>query len=264
MNNIISEDKNLIIGSSDTKYVQSANSLFHFMKKIEYLKTELEQKCMVPRYFDEDASFYNIQGLSTMAYPMICFCDIKLHTIFPHSEVYGNYAIAFSKDFCINKSIQPITYLNDKSTYFEKIRGAIITAVNCDNDDVVYEMLSDQLVYSMSYTKPLIGIQKGQKKNFHDEQEWRYIPDLSLTEMPYFIMNSVDKGDLKENYNETLKYIDKGKLEFDYSDVQYLFVENKNDKTILIDFINSLDIDESDKYNLISNILVLDTIRGDL
>ena len=48
------------IGTNTTKYIQSSNSLFHFMKKIEYLKTEISEKCMVPRYFDEDASFYNL------------------------------------------------------------------------------------------------------------------------------------------------------------------------------------------------------------
>lgn len=264
MQSIRNDNDNKSLGSSNTTYIQSANSLFHFMKDFKYLKMKIDQKCIIPRYNEEDVRFFGIQGLDTISYPMICFCDIKLHNIFPHSAVYGEYAIAFSKDFCLEKSIQPITYLNTKSNYFDNLRQAIQSCISTEINHPSYEIISDQLIYSMSYMKPLVGIQDKKYKNFHDEQEWRFIPDLTLTEMPYFVINPSEKGDYTNNLNVTMENINKTKLLFEYKDIQYLFVKNNSDRKRLIDHIIKMSITDQEKYDIISKISVLDTLRGDL
>lgn len=257
------EDEAEELGANKIRYVQSANSLFHFMKKIDYLKAEIEEKSMVPRYCEEDASFYKLEELKTIAYPMICFCDIKLHNIFPHAEYYGYYAIAFSKDFGIKKNIQPIMYLNTESQYCCNLQKAF-RSFTTDIADLSYEIIADTIIYTISYIKPLEGQQKEETKNFHDEQEWRFIPDLTLTEMPYFIINASKRNKYMANLNDTLKMIDKVKLKFEYDDIQYLFVNKPEDRNELISFIKNLSISEEEKYLLISKISVLNMIKGDL
>ena len=94
--------------------VQSANTLFHFEKKSEYLFSIIEKMAIVPRYCVEDIDYLDI-GIEEIAYPMLCFCDINLHKIQEHMNFYGQYGIAFSKQWGISRGIQPIQYVNPNS-----------------------------------------------------------------------------------------------------------------------------------------------------
>lgn len=109
-------------------YAQSANTLFHFMKKVEYLEEILEKKAIVPRYCKEDLEYLNIEdGKNSFIEAFVlqkCFCDIPFHKLtenfqlqatgdnylnlseseksrvqnkYTHPDFYGEYAIAFSK-----------------------------------------------------------------------------------------------------------------------------------------------------------------------
>lgn len=259
--------------SKKIKYQQSANSLFHFMEKLEYLEMKLQSKCLVPRYVTEEAEHYKIPNLTQIAYPMICFSDINLHRILPHADEYGNFAISFSKDFSIKNSIQPITYINIESNYFKNFKKALLSSFS-DNehlDDLTFETISDSLIYTMSYMKRLTGTQKSKKnpdekedKNFHDEHEWRFIPDVSSTDMPYFVTNAIENNDLIENYNKTLESIDSVKISFDYEDIQYIFVNDEKSRKELIDKILSFHISDDEKYLTISKISVLSLLKGDI
>ena len=53
------------MGKIDLKYddyAQSANTIFNFMKKPEYLKEILEKKAIIPRYCKEDLVYLNIHN----------------------------------------------------------------------------------------------------------------------------------------------------------------------------------------------------------
>lgn len=43
-------------------YAQSANTIFNFMKKSEYLKEILEKKAIIPRYCKENLEYLNIHN----------------------------------------------------------------------------------------------------------------------------------------------------------------------------------------------------------
>lgn len=83
---------------------QSANTLFRFFKKADYLFDTLEKSAMIPRYYVETIDYLNVQ-MKHIAYPMICFCDINLHKMSEHIGFYGAYGIAFSKEWGMNKGI---------------------------------------------------------------------------------------------------------------------------------------------------------------
>ena len=132
-------------------YAQSANTLFHFMKKFEYLEEILEKKALIPRYCKEDLQYLNIGG-SSFAEAFVlqkCFCDIPFHKLtenfqlqaigdhyqslsedekikvpskYTHTDFYGEYAIAFSKGWGEKNNLQPIHYLNEYSNHTKDIR----------------------------------------------------------------------------------------------------------------------------------------------
>lgn len=254
-------------GTNAPDYKQSANSLFHFMSKSKYLYEILKTKRISPRYYPEEAEHYKIDGLNNIAFPMICFCDIKLHRIFEHADYYGYYAISFSKDFSKTQKIQPILYLNENSFFFERFKKGLHTAYDLSDNEssIEFENISDAIVLSLSYMKRLKGIQKGTQKNFHDEQEWRYIPDLQETEMPSFLPNVEFEKTLLENYNNALLTMKEVGIRFEYSDIKYIILKSDKEREECIKHIISFDnISDMEKYLLISRIITFDDLRSDL
>lgn len=200
-------------------YAQSANTLFHFMKKFEYLEEILEKKALIPRYCKEDLQYLNIGG-SSFAEAFVlqkCFCDIPFHKLtenfqlqaigdhyqslsedekikvpskYTHTDFYGEYAIAFSKGWGEKNNLQPIHYLNEYSNHTKDISNLINQIL--DMDDVL-DVYADDLLNRLCFVKPLRGIMKRKfkrnngidveidfQKNFHDEQEWRYVPSIDI------------------------------------------------------------------------------------
>lgn len=306
------------IGQDD--YIQSANTLFHFMKQKEFLKGALYRKALVPRFCREDISYLNInvngRKFKEVAILQKCFCDIPLHKItakfdcvlteesrkelkdlfaYDHTEYYGTYAIAFSKKWCEENNLQPIHYLNDKSTYTRDFK-LFIERLFCAND--LPDEFATDILQRLALVKPLRGKMKRNidikeeinfLKNFHDEQEWRFIPDLSkikevnrnstykclpLIANPNLLNEKVSPEiyliDIQSNELEKEKYKSLW-LNFTYNDIRYIIVPDKQSRIDIINFIMELpksNLDESEKisliqYLLISKILVLDEIRKD-
>ncbi len=264
------------------KYRQSANTLFNFMPKIEYLYKKLKEKRIVPRYVSEDAQYLKVPNLLSFETPMICFCDINLHKISLHARGYGNFggygcfAIAFSKEFCLKHSVQPVHYINENSDFFNSFSTALNTALDCtDQENTNFEIISDQLVKNVMYMKPLTGIQSAEIKNFHDEQEWRFVPDLSHSDMPQFLTNSK----ILDEFNGAIEKLANEKsddctsdvfnicFKFEYSDIKYLIIDREEKRAEFIKWImqlkNGENCSEEDCIDLISKIRVLDTIEED-
>lgn len=66
-------------------YAQSANTLFHFMKKQEYLNSILRRRAIIPRYCIETIDYLNIRNgtrlFNEVAILQKCFCDIPFHKL---------------------------------------------------------------------------------------------------------------------------------------------------------------------------------------
>lgn len=309
----------LIPAMPDEDYAQSANVLFHFMPKIEYLKDILEKHALVPRFCMENFEYLNLKaGEVPFREALVlqkCFCDIPFHKLKDtfklelvegeetkltaeeqadlakrntHPNCYGPYAIAFSKKWCENQKLQPIQYVNgaselarDFGVLFEMLWGM---------DDLSDEFANDAL-NRLTLMKPLRGImnRKFERKdresvtikifkNFHDEQEWRYVPNaeaLSQVKLERIIANptilSIPEFQRRTNASlatETYKAL---WLNFRYDDIRYIIVSNSNDRVDLINFILELPEEQFDsseqmkesKMVLISKILVLEEIGKD-
>ncbi len=252
------------------KSIQSANSLFNFMRKTEYLKLILKNKAFIPRYYEEIIDYLNLSKITKIAFPMTCFCDIHVQKISSHCSNYGSIGIGMSKVWGINSGIQPIHYINSNSRIIKELQELFKFDEDESNLEIV-DKYKNYLLEHVIFIKPLQGkmYRNGQyvSANFHDEREWRYIPniteDIDLPEvisqdmfMNQTAYNSFSKGILT---HENLW------LRFEYSDIRYLFLQNDEDRDEIIDFINNdLDISMKEKFILISKIVVLDSIGEDL
>lgn len=295
-------------------YAQSANTIFNFMKKSEYLKEILEKKAIIPRYCKENLEYLNIHN-GDIVFPeaMVlqkCFCDIPFHKLtenfylnpvgeiysnlssdekkriknnYTHTDFYGEYGIAFSKEWGEKNNLQPIHYLNEQSQYTRYFSEIVEQVLNTDN---VSDTYVDDILDRLCFIKPLRGIMKRKnkketgeeieiefQKNFHDEKEWRYVPGRESVRNTNIERVVANQYLLEMDINSRLstRQYDKLWLHYNYEDIRYIIVPNASER---IDFINTIlsipeeqFTSESDimtqKYILISKILVLAEIRKD-
>lgn len=310
---------NSVVISPYDDYAQSANTLFHFMNKSEYLKSILINKAIVPRYCMENIEYLNIhiEGISFKEVAILqkCFCDIPFHKLTnnfelngvgeayksltdneklvlaqnnTHPAYYGKFAIAFSKSWGENNNLQPVHYLNEKSLYTEEFTKLFNNVLNTDN---IPEEYASDILNRVSFIKPLRGIMKranncnsSQKeslefyKNFHDEQEWRYVPRvavLSAYKIERIIANpnilKLRAGIIDINNNLATEKYRSLWLQYNYDDIRYIIVPDLHSRIDIINTIMSISDEQFDnqsqvlmqKYILISKILVLEEIRKD-
>lgn len=302
-------------------YAQSANTLFHFMTKIEYLKSILLNRAIVPRYCMEDIEYLNIHvgdsSFKEVAILQKCFCDIPFHKLTDnfklngvgsayksltdnekllltknntHPDYYGKFAIAFSKSWGEAHNLQPIHYLNEKSQYTAEFAKLLENTLNADN---VPEEYAIDILNRLSFIKPLRGnmlrsyeCNDSEKKNieicknFHDEQEWRYVPSaavLSDAKLECIIANpnifKLRPGIKDINNNLELDQYTQLWLKYKYDDIRYLIVPDLHSRIDVINTIMNIPDEQFenpnpsqgllDKYIMISKILVLEEIRKD-
>lgn len=296
-------------------YAQSANTLFHFMKNPEFLIEILQKKAIVPRYCKEDIEYLNIRSGDSVfreAYILQkCFCDIPFHKLtekfqvrgegenfqnlegkeslfMSHPDFYGEYAISFSKSWGEKHNLQPIHYLNAESRYTQEFSALIEHILEAED---VPDLYAEDILNRLAFVKPLRGIMKRKVKNgnmgeveiefyknFHDEQEWRYVPTNeelvkvkkeSVIANPY-ILKMIDGG-MDINGGLTQEQYRGIWLNYSYEDVRYIIVPNVNARIDIIHAIMNIPADkfsdQSDvlmqKQILISKILVLEEIRKD-
>ena len=171
-----------------TPSIIQADTLFTFTPKLEFLVPYIKTQIISPRYCVEDISYLKIPNLKKIAFPMKCFCDINLHRLDVHLEWYGYYGLAFSKQWGMNRGIQPVQYINPNSELrkdFTRAFSAALSAPISKKSSATEEMKS-YLLHEMMYYKPYEGKMEnrntGKKTTqcFTDECEWRYNPDVTV------------------------------------------------------------------------------------
>lgn len=215
----------IIEGRSNMKTVQlSANTLFHFTKKIENLESILRDE-FNPSFCLEDwegISGGNVQ----IAIPMVCFCDIPLSQIHNHTELYGCYALGLTKDWGMRNGISPILYTYNGASSAIHVSNAV-RKLSHKADPGLYH-IDDSVCLTKPYEGRLWrdGVFKGGIR-FYDEREWRYIPLIHGTTEKKILSRCefLDK-EYKKRENEKLK---SRKLSFQPTDIKYIIVEKESE-----------------------------------
>ncbi len=239
---------------------QSANTLFHFVKKLDYLITSIKEAALFPRYYPEDIDYLEVK-MNQVAYPMVCFCDINFHKLHDHILFYGGYGIAFSKDWGLEKGIQPINYINPKSSLRYDFEKAFALALEDEREDAI----SDYILTHMTYIKPIEGTmirnEKQILKNFTDECEWRFVPDVSVIDLPYAVTE--ENLPTIEKLNKAIEMNDSCWLKFNLSDIKYIIIQRETEFELLCNTINQCKMTEIEKKKLISKIVIWDKEKED-
>lgn len=250
---------------------QSANVLFNFMKKLDYLKMVLSNKALIPRYNLEDISYLNLKDFKRIALPMKCFCDIHLKKLIYHMANYGDYGIGLDKRWGIQTGIQPINYVNIESAFIKDFAHIFNLATEQleKEDSYQFEEYNNYLLMNLLFMKPLHGnmIIDSESKymNFHDEREWRFIPDLrGYSELPLILPQMHLNPGTIDIFSNGLTKQEGSWLKLDYNHIKYLVVHSEEDREELLSFImNEINADNLEKLKLCSKILVFNQLKED-
>ncbi|MBF2481959.1 hypothetical protein IA817_11625 [Listeria seeligeri] len=233
-------------------YHQSANTLFRFMSELDYLLPSLTELSLLPRYVLENVEYlkleYKGQQVKWLLIPMLCFCDINLHKLsmhvdglFGNNDGYGEYGLGLDKKWCEEKGLQPVSYLNGKASQTEMLRLVFnqgLDLIDKGKLDESNEDLYDFIITQVSQSKPLWGkMRKGTdevQKNFHDEREWRFIPNLEDSTSPEFLNDVTTPGitnlKVRQDLSNALQAEKDTHLELGIDIIKYIFVKNSGDK----------------------------------
>lgn len=240
-----------------------ADVFVKYMNKAEFLMESLENKTISPRYVSEDVSFLDFkignQNIKKLWIPMTCFCDIPLNRINNHIKEYGAYGIALKREWGIKNKLTPINYLLPDSEIHKEIKNLIAYANNSSSSSEIYSFILNFMFYS----KPIQGIQSDRKRKFIEEQEWRFVPDISKIkgEFAQFYytddLNMVEMSNLLKNYK-------KARLNFGFEDIKYLIVPKDDKLTFIEEVMNNDDINNGmEKYEIVSKIICISEIMED-
>lgn len=214
-----------------------SQTLFHFTKDLETLKKILKNGFW-PRYCLEDTRWHEQLDAETVAFPMVCFCDIPLSKIHSHLNFYGKYGLGVTKEWAINNKINPILYLAGENTLSQALREIISYAYSLEETEKYNAIKTIRYIYqNIKPTKGLMTINNClTEKDFHLESEWRFVPRDGNIE-PYLLNNQFnDKATLEAENEKTYKNC---RLKITPTDIKYIFVEQETDIPEVIKFIQS-------------------------
>lgn len=234
-----------------------AKSFFHFTPSEDYLLSIIKNK-FSPRYCREDFTcFFGAGSQKVYAYiPMVCFCDIPLTEIKEHSKEYGEYGIGLKKEWG-EKNLNPIFYLQQGSIPAHSLGKLKLTKEESEKKKA--EKHFDKL---LAFCKNYKGKSSKNKKEkeFYKEREWRWISELpNDKELVIFSQNMHNKQEMNELIKNNI-------LDFDTSDVSYVFVPNNEEKIKLaykIFEIFRVQNNLNQGFELITKIISLEEIDDD-
>ena len=272
------------------------SSVFKFTKDFDLL-TKIINNGIIPNYCEEDLSFGS-QSFC-VGVPISSFCDIPITLLDEHTRRYGNYGLALSKKWAIQKGITPIMYIaNDivlqSVHYYHKRNQDVLNLLNREDikKDLVLKtalggfplgsyakLLSAQTEHAINthiigYLKKYEGVYRNSPINNYEENEWRFlVPDEEGTKwfwskddyQKWRFPNGTQNAD-KPSPSEALK---KYTLEFGSEDVSYLLVKNTEFKSRLIAYIKELKTiggkaaTQDNIDDLISKIITLEQVKKD-
>ena len=136
----------------------------------------------------------------------------------------------------INAGVQPIQYINVHSPLHKDFAELFTKTLRSGDED--NELLIEHqnfLLTKLLYIKPLEGMMRISNteddyatRNFHDEREWRYIPELNgRGNLPLVLPKDHMSPKAYLDYSTALGRKREFWLEYKYEDIKHLIVKTK-------------------------------------
>ena len=175
---------------------------------------------------------------------------------------YGDYGIAFGKEWGMRHNIQPVHYLNEESDLRKDNTEVLKAALNEEKaGSKTHEMLKNYLLHELMYYKPYQGKMKNRKtkiiavKCLMDECEWRYIPDVATLELEQVIVNpGVENAGYVQLASNSMNFREEVSLHFEYSDIKHIVLQTKEEYQELSRAIDSWKFE--DKSEILSKVII--------
>lgn len=239
----------------------STNELFHFTD-FDSLKSIINSKSFLPNYNLEfvflTEKYKRSAAISPVA--MVCFCDIPLELSEQHRNRYGKAAIALTEEWKLKKGLNPVFYIQSNSyistllaDFANIITDSFLPIIEKSNRELIITKTLGDIALNQKFLTYCIKqyenkkelkidyagkIRVFEKRRFYDEREWRYIPfeaqeyrELSIS------MKDFDNSEILKQKTEQLK---KYQLNFDFEDIEFLIVNDINEKMELDKLIASV------------------------
>lgn len=207
------------------------------------------------------------------AVPMISFSDLRLSELKDNIGTYGKFGIGMTKDWAINKGLNPVMYASDKSLFTENFIGGIEDffklVKNTGDASGIYETAYNNTLNTLRYVKNYKGdLKRTGKKTivdyvFANEREWRFVPPISDNISPFVPIDKIGTSQQKSRFNQEVRHI---KLHFQPDDIKYLIVEKDSDINPLIAHLKIAKVSFPDEMvdRLSSRILTYEQIEKDV
>lgn len=231
----------------------SSDSLFHFIKKIEWLLEILENKSFQARYVYENVPEAEYKA----GIAMKCFCDIPLGVIKKHMNNYGTFGIGIKKSFAKKKFITPVIYFHANSdTYYRYIS-------TIRKNDIFGNNFSLFPYFKVDIRVTITPEGKRITERFYDEREWRYVAsDAELVDCSDLNDDDIKKKLFEINEKLSLKR-DSFLLPFEYEDISYIFVQYEKDVDSVISVIRKIYTSQLQQDRLVAKIITSRQIEKD-
>jgi hypothetical protein len=202
-------------------------------------------------------------NLGHLAYPMSCFCDIPISRISEHTAFYGSYGMGMTKEWGLRNNLAPLIYtppsgaVVDMATFIVKFesekKGAGVKKLHDQLGDLFFPLI--QLMKPLRGNMIIAG--KVVERDFYQENEWRYVPTGA---------RFIDESDFDSKRDAGNKEMEKNRLQFNPSDVRYIFVSSDSEIPLIFDFLqHSLGhFSLNDIKILSSRITSLETLAADV
>ena len=206
------------------------NVLIHATRRWETLLSILETSSLRLSYSKED---FCIQGkkISSAAHPMVCFSLYNKSSLANSINSYGEYGVAFTKEWALNKRISPVAYMEDSSIAAKGLATLLRARQNKENK--IDEKLRLPIMEIKCFTKNVRGYNSGldiKDFDFQRENEWRYVPRKRDIGNNLISQNQRTYKKNPEKYDaKLLPYPFKFKL----TDIDTVYVSSESERTII-------------------------------
>lgn len=242
----------------------SSNSLFHYTSDLEKLKSILSFN-FFPRLSVENLN--DVTG-KTIAFPMVCFCDIPLSQISNHVSKYGSYAIGLTKSWGIANGLSPIFYVHDQSLTAVALRG-VHRIMTSNIKDLDWRSAILDFLHILPFIKSYESKINDRVVRFYDEREWRFVPDMAMLYQRKLEVSLFTSEELFVNsaYRDSInERLNKCPLVFAPSDITYIIVNSEDERIDIYDHIirtKRAGFPYESLQTLTTKILTMDQIRND-
>lgn len=203
--------------------------IIHFTPEFDNLKKIIISNCLKLHYCKEE--FYlGTKKISSAAHPMVSFSEYDIRKIDKENITYGKLGIAFTKSWIYKQKIHPVLYI-DKDSIIAQSLASLLIARRKKATEQLSSNIRLSIITIKCFTKNAQGYNSYLKMNnfdFRSENEWRFVPTKKQ------IGNKLISQDRKKYiakqdfYNQQLEPYS---LNFSLSDIEYIFVETKEQIT---------------------------------